>query len=83
LGPGRADAYFGSHYNTKMELVNVVFRQYFEHKFSWDYETMQFALRRYGFSVIYRQGFGQSVQDGLAIDKPERASESLYVEAVK
>lgn len=83
LGPGLSDGHFGSKYNTKMELVNVVFRQYFEHKFAWDYETMEFILRRFGFSAVYRQGFSQSMQDGLAIDMPERASESLYVEGVK
>jgi predicted SAM-dependent methyltransferase len=83
LGPGFSDAYFGSRYNTKMELVNVVFRQHFQHKFAWDYETMEFVLRRFGFSKVYHQSFGQSVQDGLAIDMAERASESLYVEGVK
>lgn len=83
LGPGRRDVHFGSLYNTKMELVNVVFRQYFEHKFAWDYETMEFVLRLCRFSTVYRKEFGQSIQEGLAIDMPERASESLYVEAVK
>lgn len=83
LGPGLTDGAFGSRYNTKMELVNVVFRQYFEHKFAWDFETINFVLRRYGFSEVYQQCFGKSVQEGLAIDMPERASESLYVEAVK
>jgi predicted SAM-dependent methyltransferase len=83
LGPGLVDGAYGSKYNTKMELVNVVFRQYFEHKFAWDYETMQFVLRRYGFSDVHCQCFGQSIVEGLAIDMPERASESLYVEAVK
>lgn len=83
LGPGHSDAHFGSKYNTKMELVNVVFRQYFEHKFAWDYETMEFVLRRFGFSDVYQQSFGNSVEEGLAIDMPERASESLYVEGVK
>jgi predicted SAM-dependent methyltransferase len=83
LGPGLIDGAFGSKYNTKMELVNVIFRQYYEHKFAWDYDTMQFVLRRYGFSSVYRQSFGQSLFPSLAIDLPERASESLYVEAVK
>lgn len=83
LGPGLLDVHFGSTYHTKMELVNVLFRQYFEHKFAWDYETMEFVLRRYGFSSICKQGFGQSLGDGLALDMPSRAPESLYVEAVK
>jgi predicted SAM-dependent methyltransferase len=83
LGPGLSDIHFGSKYNTKMELLNVVFRQYFEHKFAWDYETLEFALRRYGFPSVHRQSFGQSLLERLALDMPERASESLYVEAVK
>jgi predicted SAM-dependent methyltransferase len=83
LGPGLSDVHFGSKYNTKIELVNVVFRQYFEHKFAWDHETMEFVLRRFGFSRVYHQSFGQSLAEGLAIDRSERASESLYVEGVK
>lgn len=83
LRDGLTDAHFGSKYNTRMELVNVVFRQYFEHKFAWDYETMEFVLRKFGFSKTYLQAFGKSMMDGLAIDMPERASESLYVEGVK
>jgi predicted SAM-dependent methyltransferase len=83
LCPGLIDGAYGSKYNTKMELVNVIFRQYFEHKFAWDYETMEFVLRHYGFSAVYQRCFGQSACDGLAIDMPERASESLYVEGVK
>jgi len=83
LGPDLLDVHFGARYNTKMELINVVFRQYYEHKFAYDYATLEFLLRKYGFSDVCRQTFGQSLLEGLAIDKPERASESLYVEAVK
>jgi predicted SAM-dependent methyltransferase len=83
LGPELSDVHFGSKYNTKMELLNVVFRQYFEHKFAWDYESLEFVLRQYGFPTVQRQSFGQSLLKGLAIDMAERASESLYVEAVK
>ena len=83
LGPGRSDAHFGAHYNTKMELINVVFRQYYEHKFAYDFETLEFLLRKHGFSSVCRQSFGQSLLSDLLIDKPERATESLYVEAVK
>jgi hypothetical protein len=66
-----------------MELINVVFRQYYEHKFIFDYETLEFLLQRYGFSSVCRQSFGESLLEELEIDKPERATESLYVEAVK
>lgn len=83
LAPGLIDGAYGSKYNTKIELVNVIFRQYFEHKFAWDYETVDFVLRRYGFSEVYRKKLGQSILDGLAIDMPDRASESLYIEGIK
>jgi predicted SAM-dependent methyltransferase len=83
LGPNLTDGVYGSKYNTRMELVNVIFRQYFEHKFAWDYETMEFVLQRYGFSTVRHQCFGESLLPELVIDMPERASESLYVEAMK
>jgi len=83
LGPERSDAYFGSTYNTKMELLNVVFRQYFGHKFAYDFATLEFLLRRYGFSQVQRQSFGRSLWPDLCIDTREREFESLYVEAVK
>lgn len=83
LGPERSDCHFGTKYNTKMELINVVFRQYFEHKFAYDFETLAFVLRRYGFSRVERQQCGKSLLPELAIDNPDRASESLYVDAVK
>lgn len=83
LDSDRSDFYFGSQYNTKMELVNVVFRQYFDHKFAYDYATLEFLLYKYGFSAVYRQDFGRSRMNELTIDQAIRASESLYVEAVK
>jgi predicted SAM-dependent methyltransferase len=83
LHADHSDSVFGSRFHTKMEVVNAVFRQYFEHKFAYDFATLEFVLRRYGFDAVQRQSCGQSVANGLAIDKPERASESLYVEASK
>jgi len=84
LGPDHSDqAAYGTKYNTKMELLNVVFRQYREHKFAYDFVTLEFVLRRYGFSQVRHSEFGVSLLPELSIDLPERASESLYVEAVK
>ena|ERR1700731_1816289 len=83
LLPDHIDVHFGSRFNTKMEVLNVVFRQYFEHKYAYDFPTLEFALRRAGFSDIHRQGFGKSLLPELCIDNPDRVSESLYVEAVK
>jgi predicted SAM-dependent methyltransferase len=79
----RQDFHYGHKYNTRMELVNMLFRQGHEHKFGYDYDTLNFLLHRYGFSTVIKQEFGKSLLSELLIDSPERESESLYVEAVK
>lgn len=68
---------------TPMEMVNHVFHQGGEHQFGWDYPTMDLALRRAGFSRTVHQSFGISVDDGLALDQPNHAPYSLYVDAIK
>jgi predicted SAM-dependent methyltransferase len=83
LNRDHSDVHFGSKFNTKMEVLNAMFRQYFEHKFAYDFSTLEFVMRRYGFSDIHNQRFGKSALPELAIDSPDRASESLYVDAVK
>jgi|SRR5579864_2817377 len=83
LRPDHTDVHFGSRFNTKMEVLNVVFRQYFEHKYAYDFPTLEFVLRRSGFGGIQKQAFGKSLLSELCIDNPDRISESLYVEAVK
>ena len=80
---GRRDHWIGSTYNTRMELINAVFRQGAEHKFAYDYETLEFVLNHAGFRSIHRRQFGESALPDLHIDDPKRASESLYVEAAK
>jgi predicted SAM-dependent methyltransferase len=83
LRPDLSDVYFESRYHTKMEVVNAVFRQYFEHKFAYDFATLDFLIRRCGFQEVIKQEFGKSLRPELLIDQLSRASESLYVEAVK
>ncbi|BAZ01852.1 family 2 glycosyl transferase [Tolypothrix tenuis PCC 7101] len=77
------DCHLGIKYNTKMELVNVVFHQFGEHKFAYDYETLKFCLEKTGFSQVKKMSFGESRMKELAIDLKVRESESLYVEAIK
>ena len=77
------DPYARCHYNTKMELINVVFRQGHQHKYAYDFETLRFVLERYGFSHVIRQSYAVSADPELRIDRPVRESESLYVEAIK
>lgn len=72
-----------SRFNTKMEVVNGTFRRYFEHKYAYDFSTLDFILRRHGFCDVQKQSYGKSGVPELCIDQPGRAPESLYVEAVK
>ncbi|MEW5871900.1 MAG: methyltransferase domain-containing protein [Chloroflexota bacterium] len=83
LTNGEVDAHYQFKYRTKMELINMVFRQGHRHKYAYDFETLRFVLLRYGFSQVLHQDFTKSALPTLAIDSETRASESLYVEAVK
>lgn len=78
-----ADKWFKHKYHTPMELVNAVFRQGPEHHFAYDAETMEFVLRHAGFANVTQRSFGVSADPVMCLDIPERATESLYMEAVK
>jgi predicted SAM-dependent methyltransferase len=82
-GNRRVDHHYGWTYNTQMELVNFVLRQGQQHKFAYDFATMEFLMKKCGFTTVIRQSYGTSVMPELCIDAESRASESLYVEAVK
>ncbi len=83
LDAQRKDFHFDFKYSTRMELVNVVFRQEQEHKFAYDFETISLLLKRNGFHRVVRQQYGQCLDPDVCIDLQVRASESLYVDAVK
>jgi predicted SAM-dependent methyltransferase len=70
-------------YNTPMELINMVFRQRWQHKFSYDFTTLEFVLRKCGFPTVVRQHFGKSAIPELCLDRAFRAPESIYVEAMR
>ncbi len=83
LAEGHVDPFVKCSYNTKMELLNVVFRQGHQHKFAYDYETLALCLARAGFAAVERSRFGHSRAAEACLDHPDRESESLYVEAVR
>lgn len=83
LQDGLKDYWYGNQFETRMELVNLVFRQGIEHKFAYDWETLENLLGKHGFLRISRCAFGQGELQELCVDKAARASESLYVEAVR
>jgi len=70
-------------YQTKMQLVNEVFRQSGQHKYAWDFETLKLALSAVGFSDISKMDYMKSKDPKLEIDQPIRMHESLYVDAIK
>jgi predicted SAM-dependent methyltransferase len=82
LSEGQRDP-AGFSYNTRMELVNEIFRQGGQHKFAYDGETLEFLLRRYGFQGVKKQEYLKSLMPELCIDQEGRASESVYVEGQK
>lgn len=73
----------GIKYNTKMQLINEVFRQGGQHKYAWDYETLEYVLKKAGFSKVFKKKYSESIDKNLAIDMEARRHESLYVEAIK
>lgn len=77
------DRYFPNKYRTSMELFNTAFRQEYQHKWMYDYDNLRDVLELMGFAEVKRSAFGESRLEGLAIDSPGRARESLYVEGKK
>jgi predicted SAM-dependent methyltransferase len=74
----------GTGVETPMEIVNLYFRQRYEHQFVYDWLTIEKTLLRAGFAVIRRSAFGQGGQcPPVILDDEKYAWESLYVEAIK
>lgn len=69
---------------TAMEIVNLYFRQRYEHQFAYDWTTMKQMLVRAGFETVNKTVFGKSDRcTPLVLDDPKYEWESLYVEATK
>lgn len=68
---------------TPMHIINHVFHQGGEHLFGYDFETLSLLLRAAGFTRVEKMSYGKSLDPELAIDQPNHAAYSLYVDAVK
>jgi predicted SAM-dependent methyltransferase len=66
---------------TKMDILNLLFRQAYQHKWVYDFESLQRVLSAAGFHDVIKSEFNASQFEELRIDSPQRAAESLYVEA--
>jgi len=80
---GWRDMCLGNVYQTKMQFMNAIFRQGYEHKYAYDEETLILVMREAGFPSAVAQKFATSLDPKMAPDRKNRRTESLYVEAVK
>jgi predicted SAM-dependent methyltransferase len=80
---GWRDRWLGEVYQTKMQFINGIFRQGYEHKYAYDDETLILVMRQAGFADAVVQQFGISRDPKMAPDSKDRRMESLYVEAIK
>jgi predicted SAM-dependent methyltransferase len=75
---------FAEQAETPMDRVNQMMREYGQHLWCYDAESLLLLLRKVGFSQVVEQKFGESLDPSMrGIDSEGRAFESLYVEAVK
>lgn len=70
-------------FDTRIAILNHIFRQDGEHKYAYDWEAMQFILAQHGFKQITRQEYRQSLDDQLIDDQFNHSNHSLYVDSVK
>ncbi|WP_395747004.1 class I SAM-dependent methyltransferase [Prosthecobacter sp.] len=80
--PATAFPYPNEEFVTPMMHVNRCFRDY-DHLYAYDFATFRHFLLKAGFSEVVRQSFRQGGDATLLLDAPERAPESLYIEAVR
>lgn len=69
---------------TRIEIINQMFRMGGDHKFAWDYETLELYLKEAGFKDVQKSVYGES-ETLFNIDGDDwwRIHESLYVNASK
>ena len=68
---------------TRMDIVNHTFHQWHEHRWGYDFETLEHRLRAAGFSSVERRQFRSSRDPRLAQDLARHAPYSLYIDAIK
>jgi predicted SAM-dependent methyltransferase len=79
----KEDFWLGRIYKTRMEFINAVFRQYGQHKYAYDAETLIIMLQEVGFSSSSETTYNVSSDPNMTLDTPARRTESLYVEGRK
>lgn len=69
---------------TPMHIINQMFRMGGDHKFAWDFNTLEHVLKEIGFKNI-NKSFKNNIAEKYDIDGDDwwREAESLYVNAEK
>jgi predicted SAM-dependent methyltransferase len=70
-------------FKTKMQAINHVFLQGYEHYAGYDQETLELVLRHNGFSTVKTHSWRKGEFPGGCIDREQHVNYSLYVEARK
>jgi predicted SAM-dependent methyltransferase len=70
-------------YSCKMDALNHVFQQGYEHYGGWDVDRLGRVLLAAGFSSVERRAFGTGEFPGGPIDREYHRTNGLYVEARK
>ena len=70
-------------FDTKVAILNHIFRQDGEHKYAYDFEGLNYVLLAHGFKNITRQQYRESLDELLIDDQENHSNHSLYVDCVK
>ena len=70
-------------FQTRIDVINHVFRQEEEHRYAYDFETLERLLHETGFRTVIHQKFGESIDPELRDDLDVHKPFSLYVDAVR
>jgi predicted SAM-dependent methyltransferase len=66
----------------QMEILNELFKQSGEHEFIYDFATVEFLLKKAGFSQVKKMSYNKSHLKGWKYDNWKEPS-TMYVEAIK
>jgi predicted SAM-dependent methyltransferase len=70
-------------FDTKIAILNHIFRQDGEHKYAYDFEALSFVLQVHGFRNITQQQYGHSLDEKLTDDQANHSKHSLYIDCIK
>jgi len=70
-------------FDTKIAILNHIFRQDGEHKYAYDFESLNFVLLKHGFKNITRQQYRESLDEQLKDDQENHSNHSLYVDCTR